>query len=297
VPNTPDFLWYDPVQADIDNTLFTAAEDTQTDLVCQADVTAWIDSMDKELTKKYRSFLKDSIRKVIDFSQTDQHRGIAPSPIEKPYEKDARLIDLPQYAQFEDIGKIDLISAIRNRESRREYSNKPISIEELSFLLWATQGIKRKLDPGHALRTVPSAGCRHALETYLCALNIQGLGKGIYRYLPLEHKLLFEFTEENLDRHIVQAALGQQYPGEAAITFIWTTVPYRMEWRYGIAAHKVIAIDAGHVCQNLYLACEAIGAGTCAMAAYDQERMDKLLRIDGQDEFTIYLASVGRKRT
>jgi SagB-type dehydrogenase family enzyme len=99
-----------------------------------------------------------------------------------------------------------------------------------------------------------------------------------------------------LNRKIVQAVLGQPYPGEAAVTFIWTAIPYRMEWRYGIAAHKVIAIDAGHVCQNLYLACEAIGAGTCAIAAYDQERMDELLRIDGQDESTIYLASVGRKR-
>jgi SagB-type dehydrogenase family enzyme len=69
-----------------------------------------------------------------------------------------------------------------------------------------------------------------------------------------------------------------------------------MEWRYEIAAHKVIAIDAGHVCQNLYLACEAIGAGTCAMAAYDQEGIDRLLRIDGYDEFTIYIASVGKKR-
>ena len=68
-----------------------------------------------------------------------------------------------------------------------------------------------------------------------------------------------------------------------------------MEWRYDIAAHKVIAIDVGHVCQNLYLACEAIESGTCAMAAYDQKKMDALLRIDGQDEFTIYLASVGGK--
>jgi SagB-type dehydrogenase family enzyme len=68
-----------------------------------------------------------------------------------------------------------------------------------------------------------------------------------------------------------------------------------MEWRYGIAAHKVIAIDAGHVCQNLYLACEAIGAGACAIAAYDQEGMDKLLRIDGDDEYAVYLASVGKR--
>jgi len=251
--------------------------------------------MDKDLTKKYRLFLKDSLRKVVNFSQTDQNRGVAPPPIEKPYAQEAKRIDLPKYDQFKDIGKIELETAIRNRESRRAYSDQPLSLEELSFLLWATQGIKQKLDPGHALRTVPSAGCRHALETYLCVLNIEGLNQGIYRYLPLEHQLLFEFTEENLERKIVQAILGQRYPGEAAVTFIWTTIPYRMEWRYDIVAHKVIAIDAGHACQNLYLACEAIGAGTCAIAAYDQERMDEFLRIDGQDEFTIYLASVGKK--
>jgi SagB-type dehydrogenase family enzyme len=67
-----------------------------------------------------------------------------------------------------------------------------------------------------------------------------------------------------------------------------------MEWRYDIAAHRVIAIDAGHVCQNLYLACEAIDSGTCAIAAFDQEKMDKLLNVDGNDEFVIYLAPVGK---
>lgn len=242
----------------------------------------------------YRLFLKDSIRKVIDFSQTDQNRGIAPPPIEKPYPKDAKRIDLPQYDQLKKVSGIDLKTAINNRKSRRSYGHQPLSMEELSFLLWATQGIKQKLDDGHALRTVPSAGCRHALETYLCILNVQGLDQGIYRYLPLEHQLLFEFTEENLSKRMSQAVFGQSYPELAAATFIWTTIPYRMEWRYGIAAHKVIAIDVGHVCQNLYLACEAIGAGTCAMAAYDQEVIDELLRIDGQDEFTIYLASVGK---
>jgi SagB-type dehydrogenase family enzyme len=251
--------------------------------------------MDQDLIKTYRLFLKDSIRQVIDFSQTDQNRGIAPPPIEKPFPEDAKRIDLPQYDQFSVEGRIDLSTAIKNRESRRAYSRQPLSLKELSFLLWATQGIRQRLDPGHASRTVPSAGCRHALETYLCVLNIRELAPGIYRYLPLEHQLLFAFSEENLDKKISHAVLGQRYPADAAVTFIWTTIPYRMEWRYSLAAHKVIALDAGHVCQNLYLACEAIGAGTCAMAAYDQEAMDKLLRIDGDDEFTIYLASVGKR--
>lgn len=67
-----------------------------------------------------------------------------------------------------------------------------------------------------------------------------------------------------------------------------------MEWRYLEAAHRVILLDAGHVCQNLYLACENIGAGTCAIAAYDQEAMDSLLGVNGESEFTVYLAPVGK---
>jgi SagB-type dehydrogenase family enzyme len=124
--------------------------------------------------------------------------------------------------------------------------------------------------------------------------NVLDLAAGFYRYLPLQHRLVFEFQEEDVARKLVQAALGQVFVAGAAVTFIWTTIPYRMEWRYGLAAHKVIAVDAGHVCQNLYLACEAIGAGTCAIAAYHQELMDQLLRVDGKDEFTIYLAPVGK---
>ena len=79
-----------------------------------------------------------------------------------------------------------------------------------------------------------------------------------------------------MPRKLTEATLGQTFVGRAAVVFIWTTIPYRMEWRYGLAAHKVIALDVGHVCQNLYLACEAIGAGTCTVAAYHQQLMDRL---------------------
>lgn len=91
------------------------------------------------------------------------------------------------------------------------------------------------------------------------------------------------------------ACLGQKFVASAAVTFFWTAIPARMEWRYDLAAHKVIAIDAGHLCQNLYLACEAIGAGTCAIAAYDQQACDSLLKVDGEEEFTIYAAPVGKQ--
>jgi SagB-type dehydrogenase family enzyme len=253
--------------------------------------------MDSSLLKQYRLFLKDSIRKRIDFSRTAQNRGIDVPPIEKPYAADAVRIDLVKPGEWKHIVGIDLSTAIGNRQSRRVYQKKPLTLEEVSFLLWATQGVRGKMAGGHAYRTVPSAGGRHALETYLVVLNVNGLDPGIYRYLPLSHQLLFEFTEEHLARKMVDAAFGQVYPGQAALTFIWTAIPYRMEWRYDLAAHKVIAIDVGHVGQNLYLACEAIGAGTCAIAAYDQEALDRLLRVDGEEEFAIYLAPVGKVRS
>lgn len=250
--------------------------------------------MDESLIEQYRYFLKDSIRKKIDFSQTGQNTGIDIPPIEKPYPADAVRIDLAKPGKWKNIAGIDLITAIGNRESQRAYTMEPLTPEEISFLLWATQGVRGEVISGHAYRTVPSAGCRHAFETYLVVLNVKGLNQGIYRYLPLSHQLLFEFSEDHLARKIVDAVFRQPYPGNASVTFIWTAIPYRMEWRYHLAAHKVIAIDVGHVCQNLYLACEAIGAGTCAIAAYDQEALDRLLRIDGKDEFVIYLSPVGK---
>ena len=246
------------------------------------------------LLDHYRYFLKDTVRLTIDFSLTDQSRGVAPPPVEKPYAADGERIDLVPNGKWQGISTIDLISAIQNRSSHRQFTADPLSLDEVSFLLWATQGIRKKANGATALRNVPSAGCRHALETYLCVLHVPGLEPGIYRYLPVEHQLLVVSRAPGLAKKITAAALNQSFVGKAPVTCIWTTIPYRMEWRYDIAAHKVIALDAGHVCQNLYLACAAINAGTCAIAAYHQQLMDDLLGIDGENEFTLYLAPVGK---
>ena len=244
--------------------------------------------------EKNRYFLKDTVRQTVDFSQTGQSRRIHPPPLEKPFADDAKRVELVPPGQWKGIEKVDVESAIRNRKSRRNFTRRTLTLEELSFLLWATQGIKQRIDRFTALRTVPSAGARHALETYLCVFRVEGLDPGFYRYLPLEHQLVFEFHEDRASEKITEATMGQSFTGKSAVTFIWTTIPRRMEWRYDLAAHKVIAIDAGHACQNLYLACEAIGAGTCSVGAYHQELMDQLLRVDGVEEFTIYLAPVGK---
>ena len=144
-----------------------------------------------------------------------------------------------------------------------------------------------------SLRTVPSAGARHPFETYLLVNRVEGVSPGLYRYLPLEHKLCF-LKAGDAPAHAVHRACLEQYVLESAVTFVWTVVPYRTEWRYSLLAHRVILMDAGHVCQNLYLACEAIGAGTCAIGADHQAALDAALEVDGEEEFAIYVAPVGR---
>lgn len=244
-----------------------------------------------------REFLKDTIRLQTDFSRTDQSRGVPPPPVEKPFDKAAERFELVPPASFEQDESIDLTGAIGKRVSHRHFLDSPLTVKELSYLLWATQGVRGDRKSGSVLRTVPSAGCRHALETYLCVFRVEGLETGIYRYLPLEHQLVLVAQENHLAEKTAASALGQGFVGRCAVTFIWTAIPYRMEWRYGEASHKVIALDAGHVCQNLYLACTVINAGTCAIAAYHQQMMDSLLRVDGTDEFVVYLAPVGRVKS
>lgn len=244
--------------------------------------------------ERNREFLKDSIRRRIDFRMTDQSRGLPPPPLQKPLPAGCALVPLPAPETFAAVCRVGLLEAIRNRRSHRHFTAAPLSRPELGFLLWATQGVRRVLGPHAALRTVPSAGARHAFETYLVCRAVEGLEPGLYRYAPLQHGLAPLRQGAALGEVLAEACFGQDFIAMGAVTFVWTTLPYRMEWRYDLAAHRVLAIDIGHVCQNLYLACAAIGAGTCAVAAYDQEAVDALLGVDGKDEFALYLAPVGK---
>jgi SagB-type dehydrogenase family enzyme len=213
-------------------------------------------------------------------------------PAERPALEGGR-VALAEPGSWKGIRSVDLETAIRVRKSHRKFTESPLSLDELAFLLWATQGVSRR-GADRAYRTVPSAGCRHAFETTVAAMRVEGLEPGLWRYLPLSHALVREGTPERLPERLVSATLGQSFCGSAAATFCWTCVPARMEWRYDRAAHRAIALDAGHVAQNLYLACAAVGCGTCAVAAYDQKAMDDLLGVDGDEEFTLYLSPVGK---
>jgi len=251
-----------------------------------------IESYD-EMIRERRMMLKSS---GIEHEEWESHqrRGVPPPPLEKPYPDDGILVELVR-PDATNLGNLSLSKAIKQRESHRKYTSDALKLEELSFLLWATQGLK-SIDKNKVWtrRTVPSGGSRHPFETYLVVNRVERLEPGVYRYLPIEHKLLLANNNKPVPDKVSEACSGQAFVGESAVVFVWATIPYRTEWRYSVMAYKGILVDVGHVCQNLYLACEAIGAGTCAILAYEQKAMDDLIGVDGENEFTVYLASVGK---
>lgn len=250
---------------------------------------------------KHREMMKAYTAADIGAEPTDQQQEL-PFPMPVKPAAGASVISLP--LDFEEaVSSKNLVALIKERESLRKYSEESLSLAELSFLLWATQGIRHFAGKRQqvSFRNVPSAGSRHAFETYLFTRDVEGLKPGIYHYLPSGHSL--EVWEDRADyqEELEEALCGQKFAACAPVTFAWSVIPYRTEWRYGLKAHKYMLIDAGHVCENLYLACEAIGCGACAIGAYDQDQMDELLGFAGGPssetgcEFTVYIASVGKR--
>ena len=188
---------------------------------------------------------------------------------------------------------------LENRCSRRKYDGGPLTLEELSFLLWAAQGVKRVAEH-YTVRTAPSGGARHPLELYAFVNGVVGLQPGLYHYLALEDKLERLGCRANQADQLTYALAGQEFAGNAPVCLVWTAVPYPSEWRYDSHGLKDVLLDTGHSCQNVYLACEELKLGCCALAAYDQEALDELLGLssaptDARDaEFAVYACCVGR---
>lgn len=244
----------------------------------------------------WRSCLRNRAQRGYAEAGPGEREGLPLPPIQKPYPQEAKLLSLPKIDAL-NLGEMPLVQAMRMRRSRRVYSSEALSLEELAFLLWSTQGVHQLVRSGlFSLRSAPSGSGIHPYETYLIIQRVQGLNPGLYRYLALEHKLLplHENTDE-LRLTLVQACDQQTFVGNAAVVFLWSARPERAFWRYGENAIKDILIGIGHVCQNLYLACEALGLGTTSILTYQQEALDRLVGLDGKEELIIYLAPVGRK--
>ena len=198
-----------------------------------------------------------------------QTQGIKQPPLEAPANRAFPIISLPSPTEI-SVHELSVRKAIEERVSVRSYSDKPISLDELTWLLWASQGVKQVVKRPSTLRNVPSAGARHAIDTYILVNKVENLEPGLYRYVAIGNQLEQINIENEIGNKIFEACLKQNMVKTSAVTFIWTTTFYRMSWRYGERGMRYIHLDAGHVCQNLYLAAEAISCGVCAIAKGDR---------------------------
>ncbi len=220
------------------------------------------------------------------------HNGRPPVP-EKPAPTDSILVQLPAPEMLPD-KMTSFLQLIELRSSYRDYNHSSLNLKELSFLLWCTQGVKMLTPPGITKRNVPSAGSRHALETYLIIHRVTGLEPGIYRYMALEHALHREELDGNAMIKAEQSFNSKTIVEHSAVTFIWTAVSRRMTYAFSNRGYRYIFLDAGHTCENLYLASEVLGMGACALGAFSDESLNDALALDMDKEFAVYAASVGK---
>jgi SagB-type dehydrogenase family enzyme len=187
-----------------------------------------------------------------------------------------------------------LIEVLKSRSSVRSFSRKPLTVAELSFLLWASTGIRAKKE-GYAFRTAPSAGALYPIETYLAVNNVEDLPNGLYHY-SIKFNGLEELKVGELGEKLAHSALDQEMCSRAPVVFIWTAVFSRSKWKYRQRAYRYVYLDAGHIAQNLALSAASIGLGSCQLGAFFDDEVNSILELDGREESAIYLTVVGNPK-
>jgi len=230
-----------------------------------------------------------------NLEQSDQVKKLPQPPLELAAEEGKPIHDLPDPRGIK-VKPVDLSDAINNRVSVRAYSDESLSLDELSYVLWSTQGVKEVTKRPATQRTVPSAGARHCFETYVLVNRVEGLAPGLYRFMAIDHKLLEIDMSDDIAERVTAGCFGQRFVYNSAITLVLTAVRYRMMWRYTERGYRYMHLDAGHVMQNLYLCAEAIDSGACAIAAFYDDQLNETLGIDGEEQFTVYVGTLGKKR-
>ena len=179
---------------------------------------------------------------------------------------------------------VSLEEALRRRRSIRDYTEEPLTWEEISQLLWATQGITA--DWGG--RTAPSAGALYPLEVYVA------IAEGAYHYLPQGHRVEL-ISSSDVRQGLWRSALLQDWIREAPAVFIIAAVYERTERKYGSRAERYVKLEAGHACQNLLLQAVGLDLGAVPVGAFYDDQVQAVLGLAADHE-PLYLVPVGHPR-
>jgi len=179
--------------------------------------------------------------------------------------------------------------ALHERRSVRDFKDEPLTLAEVSQLLWAAQGITSP----RGFRTAPSAGALYPLEVYVVVGNVEGLTQGVYRYRPDEHELV-KVAEGDKRAEVSAAALGQSSVKDGAIDIIFSAVYERTTRKYGERGIRYVHMEAGHSAQNVYLQAVSLGLGKVVIGAFQDNRVKEVINMP-DEEYPLYIMPVGRK--
>lgn len=179
--------------------------------------------------------------------------------------------------------------ALYNRRSRRTYKNQPLSINEVSQLLWAAIGVN---DTRKGFLTIPSAGALYPLKLYLVAGDIDGLEKGVYSYNQYKNELV-RLQRKDIRKELSIASLGQRCIEVAPLILILVAIYEKTTDKYGKRGVRYIYMEAGHSSQNIYLQAVSLGLGTVAIGAFDDSEVKKILKLPVNEE-PLYIMPAGK---
>lgn len=201
---------------------------------------------------------------------------------------------LPKLRLAGDPPPADFFDLIKARQSRRNFTRAPITERELSVLLKYSCGTTGMLDEERHRRAYPSGGARFPLEAYAVVLReMPGVPAGAYHYNVLDHALEV-LRDERLSDEETGALFSYPWARDAAAIAVLTAVFSRTQKKYGERGYRMILEEAGHVGQNLYLAAEALGVKCVAMSGTNDEKLERLLDIDGVTESVVYALALGK---
>ena len=196
------------------------------------------------------------------------------------------MIKLPE-PRYES--NVSIEETLVKRRSVRDYTREPLTLTEVSQLLWAAQGTTSD----GIYRAAPSAGALYPLEVYMIVGNVEDLAAGVYQYKPKGHELVM-ILEGDMRSRLTDAALGQGPVGNAAIDIVLTSVYDRITRKYGDRGVRYALIEIGHVGQNICLQATAMDLGSVCIGAFYDEQVRALLKLP-EEEAPLYIIPIGKQ--
>jgi len=199
--------------------------------------------------------------------------------------KSPKIIKLPEPRHESEVS---VEKALSERRSVRSYSEAPLTLNEISQLLWAAQGMTNS----RGFRTAPSAGALYPLETYIAVGKADHLRSGIYKYKPREHELA-DIAEGDRRPELCRAAFGQSPVNNAPVVMVFCAVYERTTAKYGERGIRYVHTEVGHAAQNVCLQAVSSGLTTVVIGAFDDAQVKKVMNLKA-DEHPLYIIPMGK---